>query len=114
MRAERFPPATAAPGRGKIFFFANVSHELRTPLMMIIAAIESVQEQNLGDLKIGQQVQVGQRNGLRLLRLVDDLLELSKLESGTSSCATAPSTSAHLSASSSCRHGPWPSAKASA
>ena len=64
-------------------FFANVSHELRTPLMLIIASIDSVQEQNLGDLKIGQQIQIGRRNGLRLLRLVDDLLELSKLESDT-------------------------------
>ena len=64
-------------------FFANVSHELRTPLMLTIASIDSVQEQHKADSKFAQQIQVGRRNSVRLLRLVDDLLELSKLESDT-------------------------------
>jgi signal transduction histidine kinase len=65
-------------------FFANISHELRTPLTLLIAPLETLQklkaswmdEETRGTLKIMHS------NALRLLKLINDLLDLVKLESG--------------------------------
>ena len=63
-------------------FFANISHELRTPLTLIIASVEGMSEsEETVCPKKQQQVDICRRNGIRLLRLVDDLLELTRLES---------------------------------
>lgn len=65
-------------------FFANVSHELRTPLTLLIAPIESLlnrgvmmQENEKNDL-----VATMHANSMRLLKLINDLLDLVRLESG--------------------------------
>lgn len=69
--------ATAA----KTLFLANVSHELRTPLSSIINATELLMDTELEpDSK--HLVQVMHRNGERLLRLVSDILDFSRLEAG--------------------------------
>ena len=74
----------SALDRAKSRFFANLSHELRTPLTMIYAPLEAILE---GDSNIGgaqrEQLELSLRNAVRLLRVVDDLLELSRLESAT-------------------------------
>ena len=65
-------------------FFANISHELRTPLTLLIAPLEnmmqrfgrSVDEETRGTL------QTMHSNGMRLLKLINDLLDLVRLESG--------------------------------
>ncbi|MEM9686846.1 MAG: response regulator, partial [Bacteroidota bacterium] len=66
-------------------FFANISHELRTPLTLILGPLNSL----LGTLKIGkstdpkeitQSLVVMQRNGKKLLQLIEEILDLSKLE----------------------------------
>ena len=67
----------------KNVFFANVSHELRTPLMLVLASLEGLREEMKGAENYVQQFDVIRRNGVRLLKLVDDLLELSRLESET-------------------------------
>lgn len=73
-------------------FFANVSHELRTPLTLLIAPIESL-------LSRGDQLQAESRhdllttmhsNAMRLLKLINDLLDLVRLESGTIQIRRAP------------------------
>ena len=69
-------------------FFANASHELRTPLTLIIAAIESMQGQEVSPADdsrgvCDEHIEICRRNGLRLLRLVDDILELVSLEHET-------------------------------
>ncbi len=62
-------------------FFANISHEFRTPLTLILDPIRAMIEgRNRGDAK--SQLQVAVRSGERLLRLVNQLLDLSKLGSG--------------------------------
>ena len=63
-------------------FFANVTHELRTPLTLILGPIESV----LGrkpDKESVEDLGIARRNGYRLLRLVDMLLQYARLEAGT-------------------------------
>lgn len=64
-------------------FFANVSHELRTPLTLILAPIQQLLQSStpLSD-KVAELLHTAQDNGLRLLKLVNDLLEVIKLEEG--------------------------------
>ncbi len=68
--------------KAKSRFFANVSHELRTPLTLALAPVQALLEEGSAPLDEMQrgQLQMVDRNALRLLRLVDDLLELSKAE----------------------------------
>lgn len=70
-------------------FFANVSHELRTPLMLILATLEGIRDDAVNAGGNPHQFEVGRRNGLRLLRMVDDLLELSRLESASAKLCVA-------------------------
>lgn len=65
----------------KTAFFTNMSHELRTPLTLVLAPLESMAEEP-GALSPSQdeQLSLARRSALRLLRLVDDLLVLSRIE----------------------------------
>jgi signal transduction histidine kinase len=65
-------------------FFANISHELRTPLTLLLAPLDSLIEDrryNFDD-PTRELLSIMQRNGLRLLKLINDLLDLVRLESG--------------------------------
>ncbi|MFO0758272.1 MAG: histidine kinase dimerization/phospho-acceptor domain-containing protein [Byssovorax sp.] len=64
----------------KTAFFGNVSHELRTPLTLILGPIEDAIErrQPLG----GESLRAVHRNAVRLMHLVNRLLEFSRLEAG--------------------------------
>ncbi len=68
--------------RLKSDFFANVSHELRTPLTLILGPAESLLHRG-GDLDefVTRQLETIRSNGLRLLKLINDLLELIRLDS---------------------------------
>jgi signal transduction histidine kinase len=65
-------------------FFANISHELRTPLTLLIAPLESMMREKgpLLDEGTRQILKIMQVNAMRLLKLINDLLDLVKLESG--------------------------------
>ncbi len=65
-------------------FFANMSHELRTPLTLLIAPLEMLQREkgHLFDEETKGTVKTMQDNAMRLLKLINDLLDLVKLESG--------------------------------
>src|SRR5574341_648407 len=68
----------------KTRFFASVSHELRTPLTLILAPLESVLKGDMGPIPDGLQrhVTVMHQNGLRLLKQINNLLDLTKLDAG--------------------------------
>ncbi|OCX52170.1 hypothetical protein BEL04_11820 [Mucilaginibacter sp. PPCGB 2223] len=66
----------------QLSFFANISHEIKTPLTMIMAPIERMIEMNIGNNKVQNQLMLMQRNGERLIRLINQLLDKRKLESG--------------------------------
>ena len=63
-------------------FVANVSHELKTPLTAIRGYIETVLADDVPEETRRQFLEVAQRNAERLQRIVDDLLDLSRIESG--------------------------------
>lgn len=63
-------------------FFTNISHEFRTPLTLISGPIEKQLENTRLDNTDRKDLEMVQRNSKRLLDLVDQLLDLSKLESG--------------------------------
>ena len=68
----------------KSSFVANVSHELRTPLVAIDKSLTLVLEKEAGDLSQAQEqfLSIARRNLKRLSALINDLLDLSKLEAG--------------------------------
>ena len=65
-------------------FFANISHEFRTPLALTIGPLEDALNNEYGELggQLRSQLQVMLRNSRRLLRLINQLLDLSKIEAG--------------------------------
>jgi signal transduction histidine kinase len=63
-------------------FVANVSHELKTPLTSIRGYVETLLSDELPDDMRRQFLDVVQKNAERLHSIVDDLLDLSRLESG--------------------------------
>jgi PAS domain S-box-containing protein len=70
--------------RAKSEFLANMSHELRTPLNHILGFTELVLDQKVGGLNETQAEYLGDvvRSGKHLLALINDILDLSKVEAG--------------------------------
>jgi PAS domain S-box-containing protein len=64
----------------KTEFLQNISHELKTPLSIIIAYSESLRDETLSTESRGEFLDVVAENSQQLLRLINDLLDLSKLE----------------------------------
>jgi PAS domain S-box-containing protein len=72
--------ALAEIDRAKTLFFSNVSHEFRTPLSLIIGPLSDAQKRKEG-LDV-EQLDLVHRNSLRLLKLVNSLLDFSRIEAG--------------------------------
>ena len=70
-------------------FVANVSHELKTPLTAIRGYAETLASELPGTGQHGQFAETIRANAERMQRLVDDLLDLSRIESGGWSPAPA-------------------------
>ncbi len=68
----------------KTQFFANVNHELRTPLTLMLAPLKSLLEGRMGKFSptLKDTLETMQRNGYKLLKLINNLLDLNKLEEG--------------------------------
>ena len=81
--------AAEAASEAKSAFLATMSHEIRTPLTSVLAAAELLSD---SDLSPPQQrlLAVMERSGERLLRLVDDVLDFSRIEAGRVDLTPAP------------------------
>ncbi|MGB0524498.1 MAG: ATP-binding protein [Flammeovirgaceae bacterium] len=64
----------------KTRFFANVSHELRTPLTLILGPLQRLLEQNQVKDGTKKDLQLMERNSTKLLGLVEEILDISKLD----------------------------------
>ncbi|MFC7924417.1 SpoIIE family protein phosphatase [Streptomyces cinereoruber] len=69
--------------RAKTTFFSNISHEFRTPLTLIMGPLQELQQQ-LADAepRVREELSAIHRNGLRLGKLVNTLLDFSRIEAG--------------------------------
>jgi signal transduction histidine kinase/DNA-binding response OmpR family regulator len=70
-------------------FFANISHEFRTPLTLILGPVKRMRDTTEDD-QAREDLGLVHRNATRLLELVNQLLDLSRLESGTMQLRAAP------------------------
>ena len=80
--------------RAKTAFFSNASHEFRTPLTLMLGPLEDMlarPDRAAGEPAVNrQELELIQRNGQRLLRLVNSLLDFSRMEAGRMRASFAP------------------------
>ncbi len=94
---RRRAEALAEIDRAKTAFFSNVSHEFRTPLTLMLGPQEDALGSPEGALS-GENLRAVHRNTLRLLRLVNNLLDFSRIEAGRAQALYEPTDLATLTA----------------
>lgn len=69
--------------RAKTAFFSNISHEFRTPLTLILGPVDELRSRTTGiDNHARRELELIHRNGLRLAKLVNTLLDFSRIQAG--------------------------------
>ena len=68
--------------RLKSAFLANMSHEIRTPMNGVLGFLELLKAQDLSDQTKSEYIDIVNKSGQRLLSTINDIIELSKIESG--------------------------------
>jgi len=89
--------ALAEIDRAKTAFFSNVSHEFRTPLTLILGPVEDALSSGANSLS-DENLNTVHRNSLRLLKLVNVLLDFSRIEAGRVQAQFRPTDAAGLTA----------------
>ena len=74
--------ALAEIDKTKTAFFTNISHEFRTPLTLMLGSLEDLLKKESLAAEEQKSIETTHRNSLRLLRLVNNLLDFSRLEAG--------------------------------
>jgi signal transduction histidine kinase/DNA-binding response OmpR family regulator len=94
---RRRAEALAELDRAKTAFFSNVSHEFRTPLTLMLGPLEDAMAAPSRTLS-ADNLEVAYRNALRLLKLVNALLDFSRIEAGRAQAAYEPTDLATFTA----------------
>lgn len=76
--------------RAKTIFFSNISHEFRTPLTLILDPVAELRRADNVDERMREELDVVWRNGLRLTKLVNTLLDFSRIEAGRTQALYQP------------------------
>jgi len=88
--------ALAELDRAKTMFFSNISHELRTPLTLLLAPLDDLLARPKLEDADRDLLQIARRGGARLLKLVNSLLEFSRIEAGRIEASYEPTDLAGL------------------
>ena len=91
-RERRRADSLAEIDRAKTAFFSNVSHEFRTPLTLLLAPLEDALANRHGILPMGAaaSLTISHRNAMRLLKLVNTMLDFSRIEAGRATATYQP------------------------
>ncbi len=81
-RLEQQSKLAEEASKVKSLFLANMSHEIRTPLMGILGYTQLLKEPGISDQERAQYVGVIERTGQNLSDIINDILDLSKIEAG--------------------------------
>ena len=95
---RRRAEALAEIDRAKTVFFSNVSHEFRTPLTLMLGPIEAMLERQPAPAVDREELELVHRSGMRLLKLVNTLLDFSRIEAGRVEAVYEPTELAPLTA----------------
>ncbi|MDA3881411.1 MAG: ATP-binding protein [Prolixibacteraceae bacterium] len=66
----------------KLKFFTNISHEIRTPLSLILAPLKKLKQKTIPSNEVDSHIDIMYRNTKQLDRLINQLLDFRKLETG--------------------------------
>lgn len=89
-RAEEARARAEEADRAKSEFLATMSHEIRTPINAVLGFSQVLELDDLPDARRREYLQRSQRAARRLASLVDDILDLSKIQSGKLSVSPRP------------------------
>lgn len=82
IRLARDREVAVEESRNKSLFLASMSHEIRTPMTSVLGFAELIKHPKSSPQNIGSYIETILRNGKHLLCIIDDILDLSKVESG--------------------------------
>lgn len=82
--------AAQMANHAKSEFLANMSHELRTPLNAILGFAQVMADDSSLQPEHQQQISIINRSGSHLLELINDILEMSKIEAGRTTLKLEP------------------------
>ena len=82
LNMERLAEAAESASHVKSLFLANMSHEIRTPLGAILGFTDLLNDPELTPAERDKYRSIIERNGRQLTQLIDDILDLSKVEAG--------------------------------
>lgn len=74
----------------KTAFLANMSHEIRTPMNGILGFSELLKEPKLSKKNHKKYIQIIEQSGRRMLNIINDIIDISKVESGQMEVTNSP------------------------